>query len=112
MRKFVHILLVIQNFLSIRAKFGPLVISALLFEVNIFPGPENLNLFDMMEDISDIDLKQRFLLCIILKSFWFRLGDKCFLFFKMSFANKLSSFMDDILNAFNGFKINSVLEVN
>ena len=109
---FVHILFVVKNFLSIGTKFGPLVISALLFEVDIFPGPENFYFFDMMEDISDIDLKQRLLVFIIFRSFWFGLGDKSFLFFKMSFANKFGSFMDDILDTFDGFKINSVLEVN
>ena len=109
---FVHILFVVKNFLSIGTKFGPLVISALLFEVYIFPGPENFNLFDMVKHISDIDFKQRFLLNIILRSFWLGLSDKSFLFFKVSFANKLGSLMNNILNTFNSLKVDSVLEVN
>lgn len=53
---FEDVFFVIEDALSIDAKFIPLILSTLFAKVLIFPGPEYFYLFDMVENIFDVDV--------------------------------------------------------
>jgi len=53
---FSHIFLVVENLFCILAELRPLLGSALLVEIDIFPGPKDFDLLDMVEHVLDIDV--------------------------------------------------------
>ena len=76
---FEDVFFVIEDALSIDAKFIPLILSTLFAKILIFPGPESFYLFDMVEYIFDVDVQQRFLFFLFLLSV-FGLGDETLAF--------------------------------
>lgn len=56
-----EVLFIVENFLCVYSEFVPFIAAALFAEINVFPGPENFDFFDMIKDISDVDIKQRLL---------------------------------------------------
>jgi hypothetical protein len=109
---FLNVFLVVKNFFSITAEFSPLLVSTIFLEIDVLPSPKDFYFFDVVEHITHVDVEER-LLGVSLTSFGFGLSyEPSFLVFALVLAQHFCPLVDDVFDTFDGFEIDSVLEVD